>query len=779
MAMYSSKSSRDNMVLLSKCIGNIAMKLRQFAEEPDEAASNDRAKHEFIKGLRLLHSGWHGHTHAEVVGAQRAALFLLGRGSHLMSHDVVNVGVSSVLHHVQDDSVQTTIGRNGQSVPRHLDYIHRPTMCECLSMRLFHKRWKRCTKNTDASNHLLSAATVQSADGMHDCLRALQIGVGDVPLDPGNAHAMLESILQCDDAIAPASVREDTEGGDEDNSWLMVDVGVVDTPAKDETPVVVCAAASIPYEDSVMLTDSDCETKADARPAPPSSSSLAQRMLLGAEADVASDCDSSDGDDGWAAQGSGQYNLADPMFDHRTIGDDGSASRALLFQQMLGDGSRNSGTTYQGGGDLTSTADRQAMTDETCSTAISYAGTGDRRDETAVPGVGDNGSNDNAAGKAVPAAFGALWCRQRALAQAYRGIDFVELHDNEHGMPPRKHPNSSKKAVRLLPPSKERVAVLQHTRLPSLESTALNSSTLAGFTPQKREKIVADRQEYGRMASVMCMPFRFARDLRHAGEAWWSAWLRHRHNLHEQKTAGLCAECGRDRRHDHGPVLLARFRTHRAEQDLERELQRSARRTRTRTRKRKRTRTRTRTRKRSQQTMQTQRRSAASATSAAGESGAGAAGDGAGASQSAISAGAAATEWEHEQRSPPHMATETHVPEYLVTLPADVLPGERLRCRTERGIFDIEVPPGARPREVIKIQLGAAGSGAVASAALAVPAAGVGDGGADGSGNNSSNDASAAFGGFGGFGGWCWRRWNCWNTRAGHAPSTFASAQCP
>ena len=180
--------------------------------------------------------------------------------------------------------------------------------------------------------------------------------------------------------------------------------------------------------------------------------------------------------------------------------------------------------------------------------------------------------------------------------------------DNEHGMPPRKHPNSSKKAVRLLPPSKERVAVLQHTRLPSLESTALNSSTLAGFTPQKREKIVADRQEYGRMASVMCMPFRFARDLRHAGEAWWSAWLRHRHNLHEQKTAGLCAECGRDRRHDHGPVLLARFRTHRAEQDLERELQRSALRTRTRTRKRKRTRTRTRTRKRIQQTMQTQRR---------------------------------------------------------------------------------------------------------------------------------------------------------------------------
>ena len=142
-ACYSSKSQSDNAKLLATCIGAVTRKLRQLDAEASDGALQDQALGMFKRGLRLLHAGWYGHSRAEVVGSHRAALFLLGRGSHLMSHEVVNAGVGQLLDYVEGKRICRAIGEHGLSVPHAIDYVHRPCVCEDLPFLSFRRRWER------------------------------------------------------------------------------------------------------------------------------------------------------------------------------------------------------------------------------------------------------------------------------------------------------------------------------------------------------------------------------------------------------------------------------------------------------------------------------------------------------------------------------------------------------------------------------------------------------------------------------------------------------------
>ena len=91
MACYSTKQTNEVGTATSDCTTAALRKLH--ALEALEEANTTETVSAFSKGLRLLHAGWHGFTKSAVIGAQRACLFLLGRGSHLVSHEFKSAGI--------------------------------------------------------------------------------------------------------------------------------------------------------------------------------------------------------------------------------------------------------------------------------------------------------------------------------------------------------------------------------------------------------------------------------------------------------------------------------------------------------------------------------------------------------------------------------------------------------------------------------------------------------------------------------------------------------------
>ena len=139
LALYSSKRTHENKESMDWCISNVARKLKQLDDESESGI----AMTPFSKGLRLLSAAWYGRTQCEEVGGQLAALFLLGRGSHMHSHDFASCGVGHLISILTGKSTVGMIGRKGSVVAHVLDYLHRPDSCEHLSIMHFVAEWER------------------------------------------------------------------------------------------------------------------------------------------------------------------------------------------------------------------------------------------------------------------------------------------------------------------------------------------------------------------------------------------------------------------------------------------------------------------------------------------------------------------------------------------------------------------------------------------------------------------------------------------------------------
>ena len=71
-------------------------------------------------------------------------MFLLGHGSHAMSHYFVSTGVSDVICYLESENQTTLISNFGVSVPTSLDCIYRPTELNHYCYLGFMSLYKRC-----------------------------------------------------------------------------------------------------------------------------------------------------------------------------------------------------------------------------------------------------------------------------------------------------------------------------------------------------------------------------------------------------------------------------------------------------------------------------------------------------------------------------------------------------------------------------------------------------------------------------------------------------------
>jgi hypothetical protein len=160
VAKYTTKSTKENAELLDRMLRSVLRKLWLLDEEEAAAAAAataattvDNASHgagddnvtlNRRRGSRLLATAWHAHSGDEVIGAQRAALFLLGHPSHFSTHGFAPLSVPATVACLTDQPLTRNIYNSGAvSTPAVLDYKYRPRRLERLSQLEWVSRFER------------------------------------------------------------------------------------------------------------------------------------------------------------------------------------------------------------------------------------------------------------------------------------------------------------------------------------------------------------------------------------------------------------------------------------------------------------------------------------------------------------------------------------------------------------------------------------------------------------------------------------------------------------
>lgn len=139
-----------------------------------------------------------------------------------------------------------------------------------------------------------------------------------------------------------------------------------------------------------------------------------------------------------------------------------------------------------------------------------------------------------------------------AVGNAYTTFEtkqFVKVmlpHGDDNTLVQTDHPKAQKWGIRLLRKRSWRIPVIQHSRLPSL-SDICATQDIESMADEQRLEVRESREEYGRMACVLTVPFRTMDDLMAGNESWWDAWCSHRESLQQATRAGLCSG-GKDQR---------------------------------------------------------------------------------------------------------------------------------------------------------------------------------------------------------------------------------------
>lgn len=169
IAKYASKPTNEINSSAACAAGAVVRKIQRLQTTEANTGTTPTA---FSKGLRLLHSGWHAYSSNAVIGAQRAAMFLLGHGSHAMSHDFVSTGVSNAIRYLESENQMMLISNFGSSVPTFLDYIYRPTELNRHCYLGFMSLYKRCKlpKRSAAAQNKDN----ETAKYLHKCQKILR-----------------------------------------------------------------------------------------------------------------------------------------------------------------------------------------------------------------------------------------------------------------------------------------------------------------------------------------------------------------------------------------------------------------------------------------------------------------------------------------------------------------------------------------------------------------------------------------------------------------------------